>query len=599
MEPATEPLQERIFSGIAASDGIVVCKAYVFSTYAGDESFHAPVYQVDENKVEDEIARFEAALVKARTDVRHAQQVLAEKAGLKHAKMFDAQLLVLDDKSFLTRVATQVRKERRNAESVFIEYTTRCMRALSQCDDYFRERSADIRDVTRRVLQHLAGKSLPTLADIVEQVIVVAHDLSPSDTAMMHRDHVVGMVTQVGGPTSHTSIMARALEIPAVVGVPDIASVVEDGSILIVDGVAGVVYMNPTAERIADYTKRNAKYADRKAFLTQLRDMPAVTKDDKRIHLMANIEIPAEARHAMDLGAEGVGLYRTEFFFLNRNDLPTEDEQYEAYSAVVRQCGGKSVTIRTLDLGGDKFVSALRLPREMNPFLGWRAIRMCLEKKEMFQTQLRAILRASVHGPVKIMFPMITTVEEVRLAKQMYQESREQLRQRGVAYTDNIEVGVMIEIPSAALTADVLAREVDFFSIGTNDLIQYTLAIDRVNEKTAHMYDPLNIAVLRLIKRTVDAAHNQLKDYCVQEEKGAPRRAIKVAVCGEMAATPHLAYLLIGLGVDELSTVATAIPTNKEVVRGISFADARQVAEEALRMSSSSDVRALIQRHFH
>ena len=581
--------KERIIKGIAASDGIVIGKAFVFSTFGGVEGFHVPVYPVAEERMGAEVARFEAALDKSRIEVRHAQQKLAEKIGLQHAKIFDAQLLLLDDRIFLNEVIARMKKERRNAESVFTELAARCIKTLAMSDEYFRERSADIRDVTHRVLHHLAGKTLPTLANMADDVIVVACDLSPSDTAVMHRERVVGIVTQIGGPTSHTSIMARALEVPAVVGAPDIVEMVKDGAPLIVDGTEGIVIVNPTAARIEEYQQRNVAFKGRKTHLLRLRDKLAVTTDDKAIHLMANIEIPEEARHAIDSGAEGVGLYRTEFFFLNRADLPSEEEQFEVYAAVVRQCSGMPVTIRTLDLGGDKFVSSLKLPREMNPFLGWRAIRMCLERKDMFKAQLRAILRAGAEGTVQIMFPMIATIGEVRAAKALLEESRAELRKAGTPCAEHLPVGVMIEIPSAALAADVIAREVDFFSIGTNDLIQYTMAIDRVNEKTATMYDPLNIGVLRLIKLTVDAAHGIVGN--------GGHKPIPVAVCGEMASNPLLAYLLVGMGVDELSTVSTAIPKNKEMIRSISFSEAQQVAGEALNLPSSDEILALIMRH--
>lgn len=596
--------QERRYSGIGTSDGIAIGRAYVFMPAEGEQGLHVPTRTIEAHEVEQECRRLEEAMELAREQIRAAQRELSRKAGREHARIFDAHLLVLDDPVMREQVAHRIRHKLVNAEAAFFDIVSKYITAISANDsEHFKERGADISDVLTRVLRNLAGTQRATLADLTEDVIVVAHDLSPSDTALMHRERVIAMVTEVGGPTSHTSIMARALEIPAVAGVANITNLVVDGCELIVDGSAGEVIVWPSAATVETYRACMEAAQAAKARLVALRDMPAVTTDGARVKLLANIEIPEEAAGAMHKGAEGIGLYRTEFFFMNRQDLPTEDEQYEAYATVAQACAGKPVVIRTLDLGGDKFVSALKLPREMNPFMGWRAIRMCLERTDLFKTQLRAILRASAVGNVHVMFPMIACVEEVRAAKRLIEECKQELRAAGKAFNPDMPVGAMIEIPSAVMTADKLAEEVAFFSIGTNDLIQYTLAIDRVNEKTAAMYDPLNLAVLRLIKTVVDVAHNVRcgragahNPACVLGRQ-TTRAPITVSVCGEMAAIPLTAYLLMGLGVDELSTAATCIPKNKQLIRASAMATARDIAAQALNMDNSDDVHALITRH--
>jgi len=573
----------------------------VFTPPEGEQGLHIPRCEITVEEVEQECRRLRAALEEAQEQIRVAQRELGKNAGREHARIFDAHLLLLEDPMLREQVEARVRQKLINAEAAFFDVVSKYIKALGENDDkYLKERGADISDVLLRVLQIMAGAQRATLANLTEDVIVVAHDLSPSDTALMHRERVIAMVTEVGGPTSHTSIMARALEIPAVAGVADITTLVTDGSELIVDGGAGEVIVWPSRQTIATYRARMAEAQAAKARLIQLRDMPAVTSDGVRVRLLANIEIPEEAAGAMQKGAEGIGLYRTEFFFMNRQDLPTEDEQYEAYAAVAQTCAGKPVVIRTLDLGGDKFVSALKLPREMNPFMGWRAIRMCLERTDMFKTQLRAILRASAVGDVRVMFPMIASVQELRAAKRLIEECKQELRAAGKAFNPHLPVGAMIEIPSAVMTADKLAGEVSFFSVGTNDLIQYTLAIDRVNEKTAAMYDPLNLAVLRLLKTVVDVAHNVRcgragahNPACVLGQQNE-RPPVTVSVCGEMAAAPLTAYLLMGLGVDELSTAATYIPKNKQLVRSITMAAVRDAAARALAMDSSEEIRAFI-----
>ncbi len=596
---------ERIIEGIGTSDGIVIGKAYLFMPIVGDDGFKVPEFTVAEDELDREAERLEAALASTREQIEQAQKGMAERAGLKHAKIFDAHLLLLEDPVLLGQVLDLVRTKRQNVEAAFSSVANDYLRVFAEIpDEYLRERAADVKDVVRRVLYNLVGAGRPSLAKLEEDVIVVAHDLAPSDTATMHRERVVGMVTEVGGPTSHTCIMARAMEIPAVGGVVGATEDIHDGDALIVDAIAGIVIIHPTDERIAEYEKKREESLRHEAQLLQLKDKPAVTTDDRRVYLLANIEIPEEAGHAIEQGAEGIGLYRTEFFFMNRQDLPSEDEQFEAYSVVARACGDRAVVIRTLDLGGDKFASSFNLPREMNPFLGWRAIRMCLERTDMFKAQLRAILRAGCVGNVRMMFPMISTVQEVRAAKELIEESKDELRREGREFDEHMRIGAMIEIPSAAMAADTLATEVDFFSIGTNDLIQYCLAIDRVNEKTAHMYDPMNLAVLRLLKTVINVAHNEPCGTGMGADlplcplaRSSDRPRMKVCVCGEVAAHPLMAYLLVGLGVDELSTAAASIPQNKEIVRAMSYEKARQAAEAVLHFDDSADVKKLVREH--
>ena len=598
---------EQIFRGIPISEGVVIGKAYVFHTLVSDNGNDYPSYTIAPEDISRETDRFKTALDATRKQIRAVQQEYLSKAGAKNAKIFDAHLLLLEDQVFFEKVIDRVREEHENIEAAFARVSNTFLNSFSQIPDkYFGERIADIKDVVRQVMHNLIGSSRPSLTELENDVIVIAHDLSPSDTATMHKERVIGIITEIGGPTSHTSIMARALEVPAVAGVQDITALVADNDDLIVDGSNGIVILSPTAERIADYTRRLNEFGSRRAKLAQLRYQPAVTTDDRHIKLLANIELPEEATHALDQGAEGIGLYRTEYLFMNRNDLPGEDEQYEAYAYVAEKFADQPVVIRTLDLGGDKFVSSLKLPREMNPFMGWRAIRLCLERVDLFKPQLRAILRASAVGNVRIMFPMITTVQEVRRTKELIEDVKRELLAEGRNFNPDILIGVMIEIPSAAIIADILAREVAFFSIGTNDLIQYTLAIDRVNEKTAQMYDPMNLAVMRLLKIVIDAAHcrvcqNPSKDalshHACPIGRSSRRKSIPVCVCGEVASMPSMAFLLVGMGVDELSTVATSIPRNKELIRSISAAHARSVVAQALACDNPDDVRSLVEQN--
>ncbi|MDO8488737.1 MAG: phosphoenolpyruvate--protein phosphotransferase, partial [Candidatus Omnitrophota bacterium] len=442
------------------------------------------------------------------------------------------------------------------------------------------ERTADINDVGKRILRNLLGKEKKGLGDIKEKAIIVAHDLSPSDTAAMHTKNVAAFVTDIGGKTSHTAIMAKSLEIPAVVGLETITAKVNPGDILIVDGSMGIVIVNPDEETLSDYRQKLEKLKGIAERFLSVKDLSAVTTDGRVIMINANIEFPDEVSSVKLHGSEGIGLYRTEFFYMNRKDSPSEDEHYQAYKYVAQEMNPHPVIIRTLDIGGDKFLSQFKIPYEMQPFLGWRAIRFCLARPDIFKLQLRAILRASAHGNLKLMYPMISGIEELRQANHLLNDAKEELRQKKLAFNDKIKVGVMIEVPSAAMTADILAKEADFFSIGTNDLIQYSLAVDRANEKVAYLYEPAHPAILRLIKLIIDAAHNA---------------KIKVAMCGEMAGDPSLALILLGLGLDEFSMPPQIIPELKYIIRAVGFKAAQEFAIEAMKLSTGTQVEEFAQ----
>jgi len=490
--------------------------------------------------------------------------------------------LVLEDRMLIEEVISKVKKDKLSVDFVFSEVLKRYAGVFSRIEDeYLKERISDINDVGRRILRNLLGKKRKGLADLQDRVIVIAHDLSPSDTAMMHKNNVIGFVTDIGGKTSHTAIMAKSLEIPAVVGLEFGTEKIKNEDMVIVDGSSGVVIVSPDPETLKKYEVREEKIRGLSENLVTLKDLPAQTLDGKLVTLAANIEFPEEVPSVLLHGADGVGLYRTEFFYMNRKDLPTEDEQYDAYKNLAAIFKDKPVIVRTLDLGGDKFISTFNLPKEMSPFMGWRAIRFCLARPDIFKTQLRAILRASAHGNLKIMFPMISGIEELRHAKMILEEAKGELRDRHVPYNATLEVGAMIEVPSAALTSDILSHEVSFFSIGTNDLIQYSLAVDRTNEKIAYLYEPTHPAVIRLIKSVIEAGH---------------RSNIWVGMCGEMSGEPSLAVLLLGLGLDEFSMPSVSIPEIKQVIRSVTFIQAKQIADEALTLTTGAEVESFINK---
>lgn len=561
-----------MLKGIGVSPGVTIGKAFLL----GGERLSIPKREIPKGEIAEELARFEKALAHTTEEIIQIRKKVAQEIDEEHAHILDAHLLVLEDVLLIEETMRRVEKERLNVEYVFSDVLERLARRFEIMDDeYLRERASDVRDIGRRVLRNLLGRKRKSLSDLEEEVIVVAYDLSPSDTALMHKEKVIGFITDVGGKTSHTAIMARALEIPAVVGLKDITARVNRRDQLIVDGTNGVVIINPDEETLNRYRQEEVEIKVFEKKLEELKDLPAETLDGHRVELAANLEIPEEMPSILAHGAAGIGLYRTEFFYLNRADLPTEEEHYQAYKSVAEQMSPHSVIIRTLDLGGDKFTSQLEIPREMNPFMGWRAIRFCLERPDIFKVQLRAILRASAHGNLKIMYPMISGIEELKRANQVLGEVREELREKGIPFDEDLEVGVMIETPSAAMTADILAKEVKFFSVGTNDLIQYSLAVDRINEKIAYLYEPTHPAVLRLIKGVIEAGH---------------REGIWVGICGEMAAEPALTLILLGMGLDEFSMSAVALPEVKKIIRSITLKEAKKLVKQVLTLSTTEEV---------
>jgi len=531
-------------------------------------------YHIEPSQIGNEIARFEAALVQTRVQILEMQQKIAEAIGAKDAAIFDAHLLVVEDRTLIDEVLRRLEAERCNVEWVFQEVASNYAETLSKIDDpYLRERALDIQDVTRRIVRNLQGKAPKPILSAAEPHILVAHNLTPSDTATMNRQLVLGIATDLGSRTSHTAIIARSLNIPAVVGLHDATGKLESGQHVLLDGYTGLLIVDPTPETLSYYGEIEIRKGQVTKELKQLRETTSTTSDGRHIVLSANIELPGDVDAVAENGAEGIGLYRTEFLFVNRDTLPSEEEQYETYRKVAEQVKPNPLIIRTFDLGGDKLaVGTVDVGDELNPFLGWRAIRFCLENIDIFKTQLRAILRASAVGNVKIMFPMISGLEELRHAKAVLNECRNEI---GEKKSGKMEVGAMIEIPSAAISADTLAREVDFFSIGTNDLIQYTIAVDRVNERIAHLYEPTHPAVLRLLKMIADVAH---------------ANKIWVGVCGEMARDVALIPILLGLGMDELSVGARSVPRVKMAVRSLAVPECQQLVDEVLRLQTSSEI---------
>ena len=567
--------QEIRFEGAGVLPGMACGKIHVVRDDLDDVAH----YRIAPSQVPDEIGRFETALIQTRMQILEMQQRIAESIGAKDAAIFDAHLLVVEDRTLIDEVLRKLETDLCNVEWVFQEVATRYAETLNKIDDpYLRERALDIQDVTKRVIRNLQGKAPKTFLALREPHILVAHNLTPSDTASINRANVLGVATDLGSRTSHAAILARSLNIPAVVGLHDITAKLETGQHVLVDGSDGLLIVNPAPETIAHYAELESRRARVVAQLKELRTTRSTTRDGRHIVLSANIELQEDVEAVAANGAEGIGLYRTEFLYLNRTTLPTEDEQFETYREVAERVRPDPLIIRTFDLGGDKLApGTVDITDELNPFLGWRAIRLCLEHIDIFKTQLRAILRASAVGNIKIMFPMISGLEELRGAKAVLAECHEELRRSGIPLSEEIEVGAMIEIPSAALCANVLASEVDFFSIGTNDLIQYTLAVDRVNEKIAHLYEPTHPAILRLLRIITEAAH---------------AHHIWVGVCGEMAGDVALVPLLLGLGVDELSAAATLVPRVKRAVQSLAIPECRDLVEETLKLNTASEILA-------
>ena len=567
--------QEIRFEGVGVSPGMACGKIHVVR----DDLDDVVRYRIASSQVPDEIGRFETALIQTRMQILEMQQRIAESIGAKDAAIFDAHLLVVEDRTLIDEVLRKLETDLCNVEWVFQEVATRYAETLNKIDDpYLRERALDIQDVTKRVIRNLQGKAPKTFLALSEKHILVAHNLTPSDTASINRVNVLAVATDLGSRTSHAAILARSLNIPAVVGLHDITTKLETGQHVLVDGSDGLLIVDPAPETIAHYAESESRRAKVTAQLKELRTTRSTTRDGRHIVLSANIELPEDVEAVAANGAEGIGLYRTEFLYLNRNTLPTEQEQFETYRKVAERVRPDPLIIRTFDLGGDKLApGTVDTTDEQNPFLGWRAIRLCLENLDIFKPQLRAVLRASAVGNIKIMFPMISGLEELRRAKAVLAECREELHRSGVPLPEKIDVGAMIEIPSAAICANSLAPEVDFFSIGTNDLIQYALAVDRVNEKLAHLYEPTHPAVLRLLKMIAEAAH---------------ANNIWVGVCGEMAGDVALIPLLLGLGMDELSVGATLVPRVKRAVQSLTIPECRELVGEALKLNTASEILA-------
>ncbi|MFS0782498.1 phosphoenolpyruvate--protein phosphotransferase [Bacillus sp. 1P06AnD] len=559
-----------MLNGIAASNGIAIAKAY--RLIEPDLSFS----KKDISNVEEEVSRFQKAVETSKTELQAIRDKANAELGADKAAIFEAHLLVLSDPELLGPIEDKIKSEKVNAEVALKEVADMFVTMFESMDnEYMKERAADIRDVTKRVLAHLLGVQIPNPSMVTEEVIVVAEDLTPSDTAQLNRTYVLAFTTDIGGRTSHSAIMARSMEIPAVVGTKEATASIQNGDIIIVDGLSGQVHINPTPELIAEYKEKAAAYEQQKAEWAKLVNEKTVSTDGHHVELVANIGTPKDIKGVIDNGGEGVGLYRTEFLYMGRDSFPTEEEQFESYKAVLEGLDGKPVVVRTLDIGGDKELPYLSLPHEMNPFLGFRAIRLCLEEQDMFRTQLRALLRASAYGNLKIMFPMIATLGEFREAKAILLDEKAKLVEEGIAVSDDIEVGIMVEIPSTAVMADLFATEVDFFSIGTNDLIQYTMAADRMNERISYLYQPYNPAILRLVKNVVDAAH--------KEGKWA-------GMCGEMAGDEIAIPLLLGLGLDEFSMSATSILKARSLISHLSKEEMEGLAAKALNMKTNDEV---------
>jgi len=570
-------MAERTFQGIGVSPGVARGKIYVYSI----ADAVVPEYDVAPEDVPKEIARFEQALIKTREQLHELQGRIATGIGSgATSTILEVHLSITEDPALIEQVVKRLEQDRKNVEFVFNDVSHKYITTLAELsDEFFRERAADVHDVARRILRNLLGHDHRALTNLPPDTIVIAHDLSPSDTTSLDRQHVTGFATDVGSHTSHTAIVARSMGLPAVVGLRNLSQFVHDGQSAILDGYSGTLIIEPTEQTLFVYGELQVKRHSVQERLDALHDLPAQTLDGHRIILSGNIELPQDVHGVMAMGAEGIGLFRTEFLYLNRKDYPTEEEQYQKYVEIARAVKPYTVIIRTLDIGGDKFRSEDSTPPEVNPFLGFRAIRFCLANVDIFEAQLRAILRASAEGNVRIMYPMISGVAEVVQANDILRQVMGDLKKEGIPFDEQIHVGAMIEIPSAALTAEMIAPEVDFFSIGSNDLIQYTMAVDRVNEKVAGLYEPTHPAILRLIRGVVEAAHNN---------------NIWVGVCGEMAGEPLFTPLLLGMGIDELSAASSSLPRVKEVIRRLTLREAQELAAASLHTNSGREVLAML-----
>ena len=565
-----------MISGIPASPGIVFGKALVLK----EEKIVLDMQKINDSQVDEEIARFYAGREAAVEQLNSIKERAYQSLGEEKAAIFEGHLMILEDEELEEEIIDYLRSNHVNAAVATNVVIDQQVAILSEIDDeYLKERAGDIRDIGNRLIKNILGMHIVDLGEINEEAILVAYDLTPSETAQLNLDKVLGFVTDIGGRTSHTSIMARSLELPAIVGTNNVTELVNTGDFLILDALNNVVYVNPSQEDIQRLKALQAKLADEKAELAKLKDLPALTLDGHRVDVVANIGTIRDIEGAERNGAEGVGLYRTEFLFMDRDQLPTEEEQFIAYKDVVEAMNGNLVILRTMDIGGDKELPYLDLPKEMNPFLGWRAIRIALDHREILNAQLRAVLRASAYGRLAVMFPMIISVEEIRELKSVIEELKVELRNEGKAFDENIQIGVMVETPSAAVNAKFLAKEVDFFSIGTNDLTQYTLAVDRGNELISHLYNPMSPSVLSLIKQVIDASHTEGK---------------WTGMCGELAGDERATVLLLGMGLDEFSMSAISVPRIKKLIRNVNYQDAKLLAEKALQQPTAAEIERLV-----
>ncbi|HEH0447355.1 TPA: phosphoenolpyruvate--protein phosphotransferase [Staphylococcus aureus] len=568
----------KLIKGIAASDGVAIAKAYLLVE---------PDLTFDKNEkvtdVEGEVAKFNSAIEASKVELTKIRNNAEVQLGADKAAIFDAHLLVLDDPELIQPIQDKIKNENANAATALTDVTTQFVTIFESMDnEYMKERAADIRDVSKRVLSHILGVELPNPSMIDESVVIVGNDLTPSDTAQLNKEFVQGFATNIGGRTSHSAIMSRSLEIPAIVGTKSITQEVKQGDMIIVDGLNGDVIVNPTEDELIAYQDKRERYFADKKELQKLRDADTVTVDGVHAELAANIGTPNDLTGVIENGAQGIGLYRTEFLYMGRDQMPTEEEQFEAYKEVLEAMGGKRVVVRTLDIGGDKELSYLNLPEEINPFLGYRAIRLCLAQQDIFRPQLRALLRASVYGKLNIMFPMVATINEFREAKAILLEEKENLKNEGHDISDDIELGIMVEIPATAALADVFAKEVDFFSIGTNDLIQYTLAADRMSERVSYLYQPYNPSILRLVKQVIEASHKEGK---------------WTGMCGEMAGDETAIPLLLGLGLDEFSMSATSILKARRQINGLSKNEMTELANRAVDCATQEEVIELVNNY--
>ncbi|AJC28350.1 phosphoenolpyruvate--protein phosphotransferase [Staphylococcus aureus] len=568
----------KLIKGIAASDGVAIAKAYLLVE---------PDLTFDKNEkvtdVEGEVAKFNSAIEASKVELTKIRNNAEVQLGADKAAIFDAHLLVLDDPELIQPIQDKIKNENANAATALTDVTTQFVTIFESMDnEYMKERAADIRDVSKRVLSHILGVELPNPSMIDESVVIVGNDLTPSDTAQLNKEFVQGFATNIGGRTSHSAIMSRSLEIPAIVGTKSITQEVKQGDMIIVDGLNGDVIVNPTEDELIAYQDKRERYFADKKELQKLRDADTVTVDGVHAELAANIGTPNDLPGVIENGAQGIGLYRTEFLYMGRDQMPTEEEQFEAYKEVLEAMGGKRVVVRTLDIGGDKELSYLNLPEEMNPFLGYRAIRLCLAQQDIFRPQLRALLRASVYGKLNIMFPMVATINEFREAKAILLEEKENLKNEGHDISDDIELGIMVEIPATAALADVFAKEVDFFSIGTNDLIQYTLAADRMSERVSYLYQPYNPSILRLVKQVIEASHKEGK---------------WTGMCGEMAGDETAIPLLLGLSLDEFSMSATSILKARRQINGLSKNEMTELANRAVDCATQEEVIELVNNY--